>query len=132
MVVVTNGTASLEVLEEILPWVDAFNIDLKGFTDPVYQSYAGSLEQVKAFIQRAAGEAHVEVTSLIVPGKNDSPEQMDRQAAWLASVNPDIPLHITRYFPRWKDTDAPTDIGLMKELQQVAQRHLSKVYLGNV
>ena len=132
VVVVTNGTASLEVLEEILPWVDAFNIDLKGFTDPVYQNYAGSLEQVKAFIQRAAGEAHVEVTSLIVPGKNDSPEQMDRQAAWLASVNPDIPLHITRYFPRWKDTDAPTDIGLMKELQQVAQRHLSKVYLGNV
>lgn len=131
-VVVTNGTASLPVLEEILPYVDAFNVDLKGFTDPVYQSYAGSLEMVKDFIARAAKDAHVEVTSLIVPGRNDSVEEMDRQAAWLASVDPDIPLHITRYFPRWKETADPTDLVLMEELEQAAKKHLNKVYLGNV
>lgn len=132
VVVVTNGTASLETLEEILPYVDAFNIDLKGFTDPVYQSYAGSLEQVKQFIERAAKDAHVEVTSLIVPGKNDSLEQMDQQARWLASVDPDIPLHITRYFPRWKEQEAPTDIRQMEQLQKVAEKYLHRVYLGNV
>ncbi|OLU45912.1 AmmeMemoRadiSam system radical SAM enzyme [Faecalibaculum rodentium] len=132
VVVVTNGTASQEALEEILPFVDAFNIDLKGFTDPVYQSYVGSLEQVKAFIERAARDAHVEITSLIVPGKNDSLEQMEEQAKWLASVDPDIPLHITRYFPRWKETEDPTDIEQMKQLQKVAEKYLHKVYLGNV
>ena len=77
-------------------------------------------------------DAHVEITSLIVPGKNDSLEQMEEQAKWLASVDPDIPLHITRYFPRWKETEDPTDIEQMKQLQKVAENHLHKVYLGNV
>ena len=72
----------------------------------------------------------MEITSLIVPGKNDSLEQMDQQAKWLASVDPDIPLHITRYFPRW--TEDPTDIEQMKKLQKVAEKYLHKVYLGNV
>jgi pyruvate formate lyase activating enzyme len=74
----------------------------------------------------------VELTSLIVPGKNDSLEDMEREAAWIAGIDPDIPLHITRYFPRHRMAEPPTRISLMRELKSVAERHLSRVLLGNV
>ena len=83
-VLVTNGTAELSVLEEILPYIDAMNIDLKGFTKDYYRKLGGSLEAVKAFIRRAAEECHVELTTLIVPGENDSEEEMEREAEWIA------------------------------------------------
>ena len=81
-VLVTNGTASLSVLEEILPYIDAMNIDLKGFTDRYYRDVLkGDLETVKAFITRAARDCHVELTCLIVPGENDSREEMEDMCA---------------------------------------------------
>ena len=67
-----------------------------------------------------------------MPGLNDSLDDMDKEAAWIASLDPDIPLHITRYFPRYKYREAPTDINLMKELKAVAEKHLNRVLLGNV
>ena len=79
-----------------------------------------------------AEACHVELTSLIVPGMNDDPEDMEREAAWIASVDPEIPLHITRYFPRYKMRKSATDISLLKDLKRVAERHLAKVLLGNV
>ena len=131
-VLVTNGTAELPILEELLPYIDAMNIDLKAFRPELYKWLGGDLQTVMNFITRAAQESHVELTSLIVPGKNDSLEDMEREAAWIAGIDPDIPLHITRYFPRHKMAEPPTRISLMRELKSVAERHLNRVLLGNV
>ena len=132
-VLVSNGEASKEVLNEILPYIDAMNIDLKGFRDDIYRSYGGVLDLVMDFIKTAALSCHVEVTSLIVPGMNDSEADMEEEAKWLASVDPDIPLHITRYFPQYKMRDrAPTSIPLMKKLAGIASKYLNHVYLGNI
>ena len=131
-VLVTNGTCELPVLEEILPFIDAMNIDLKGFRPEVYEKLGGDLETVKAFIERSAKASHVEITSLIVPGLNDSPDDMEEEAKWLASIDPEIPLHITRYFPRYRYSEAATDIVLMRKLKTIAERHLKRVLLGNV
>lgn len=132
-VLVTNGTASLEVLEELLPWMDAMNIDLKGFRQEYYRKLGGDLETVKAFIARAAESCHVELTTLIVPGENDSPEEMEAQAEWIASLNPAISLHITRFFPRYRMEDRQaTDVGQLYSLARTAGKYLEKVYVGNV
>ena len=132
-VLVTNGTASQKVLEELLPWIDAMNIDLKGFREEYYRKLGGDLETVKAFITRAAESCHVELTTLIVPGENDSPEEMEAQAKWISGLNPAIPLHITRFFPqyRMKDREA-TDVDQLYCLARIAERYLERVYVGNV
>ena len=132
-VFVTNGTASQKVLEELLPWIDAMNIDLKGFREEYYRKLGGDLETVKAFITRAAESCHVELTTLIVPGENDFPEEMEAQAKWISGLNPAIPLHITRFFPRYrmKDREA-TDVDQLYRLARTAGRYLEKVYVGNV
>ncbi|MDE7112902.1 MAG: radical SAM protein, partial [Acetatifactor sp.] len=132
-VLVTNGTASQKVLEELLPWIDAMNIDLKGFREEYYRKLGGDLETVKAFITRAAESCHVELTTLIVPGENDSPEEMEAQAKWISGLNPAIPLHITRFFPRYrmKDREA-TDVDQLYCLARIAERYLERVYVGNV
>ena len=111
-VLVTNGCAELSVLEELLPYVNAMNIDLKGFTGEWYEKLGGDLETVKRFIARAAQDCHVELTTLIVPGENDSEEEMEREARWIASLDRKIPLHVTRFFPQYRMADkAPTWIG---------------------
>ena len=131
-VLVTNGTAELPVLEEILPYIDAMNIDLKGFTQDYYWKLGGDLDTVKAFIKRAAQVCHVELTTLIVPGENDSMEEMERQAGWIAGVDPDIVLHVTRFFPRYrmKDRNA-TDVKTIYRLRDAAGKYLKHVYTGN-
>ncbi|MDE5588071.1 MAG: radical SAM protein, partial [Acetatifactor sp.] len=132
-VLVTNGTASQKVLEELLPWIDAMNIDLKGFREEYYRKLGGDLETVKAFITRAAESCHVELTTLIVPGENDSPEEMEAQAKWISALNPAIPLHITRFFPRYRMQDREaTDVNQLYRLARTAERYLEKVYVGNV
>lgn len=131
-VIVTNGSVTDRVLDAILPLTDAVNIDLKGFTDRYYSSLGGSLEVVKHAIERAAVSCHVELTTLIVPGENDSVEEMEELAAWTASVSPEIVLHVTRFFPRWHMTDREaTDIMTVYSLAQTARRYLKHVYTGN-
>lgn len=131
-VIVTNGSVTEEVLEEILPFTDAMNIDLKGITDAFYRSLGGDLETVKRFIKRSAPACHVELTTLIVPGENDSEGQMEQLAAWVAGVDDKIPLHVTRFFPRWKMTDRPpTKVETVCRLADVAGRHLKHVFTGN-
>ena len=132
-VLVTNGTASMEVLEELLPWMDAMNIDLKGFREEYYRKLGGDLETVKNFIARAAESCHVELTTLIVPGENDSLIDMEAQAKWIAGLGRDIPLHITRFFPQYhmRDREA-TDVDLLYSHARTAGKYLEKVYVGNV
>lgn len=131
-VVVTNGYICEEPLRELLPLIDAFNIDLKGFTEEYYHKLRGDLETVKRSIEIASGQCHVEVTTLIVPGENDSEEEMEALSGWLASLNPEIPLHISRFFPRWhmQDRDA-TPVTQVYRLAKLARRHLKYVHEGN-
>ena len=131
-VLVTNGTGEIPVLEELLPCIDAMNIDLKGFTQDYYRKLGGDLDTVKAFIKRAAQVCHVELTTLIVPGENDSLEEMERQAGWIAGVDPDIVLHVTRFFPRYRMADRKaTDVELVYRLRDAAGKYLKHVYTGN-
>ena len=132
-VLVTNGTAALAVLEELLPWIDAMNIDLKGFRGEYYQKLGGNLEMVQTFIARAVESCHVELTTLIVPGENDSPEDMEAQAKWISGLRSSIPLHNTRFFPRYRMRDKEaTDVKQLYHLAGIAGRYLEKVYVGNV
>ncbi|MCR5093273.1 MAG: AmmeMemoRadiSam system radical SAM enzyme [Lachnospiraceae bacterium] len=131
-VAVTNGCVTDTVLDEILPVIDAWNIDLKVFTEEGYRRLGGDLKTVMNTITRAAAVSHVEVTSLIVPGLNDSPADMEREAAWLAGIDPEMILHITRYFPRFRMREPATDIACMEQLRKTAQRYLKRVLLGNI
>ncbi|MGB4659190.1 MAG: AmmeMemoRadiSam system radical SAM enzyme, partial [Mobilitalea sp.] len=131
-VVVTNGYICEKPLLELLPFIDAFNIDLKCFTEDFYHKLRGDLATVKRSIVLASAKSHVEVTNLIIPGENDSEEEMEALSSWIASVNPDIPLHVSRFFPRWhmQDRDA-TPIATVYHLAEVARKHLNKVHVGN-
>ena len=132
-VLVTNGTASLEVLEELKPYMDAMNIDLKGFTDHYYSEVlGGSRQMTMAFIEEAVKFCHVELTTLIVPGENDSEEEIREMTEWIAGLDEEIPLHISRFFPRFNMTDRDaTDVGLIYRLADVARERLKYVYTGN-
>ena len=131
-VLVTNGTADIGVLEELLPFIDAMNIDLKGFTEEYYERVGGDLDTVKTFIARAVRECHVELTTLIVPGENDGVKEMEAEAKWIASLGREIPLHVTRFFPRYQMTDREaTDVGRVYELAEAAGRYLKHVFVGN-
>ena len=131
-VLVTNGSAHLSILEELLPYIDAMNIDLKGFSSAYYRRLGGDLETVLAFIRRAAKDCHVELTTLIVPGENDSEEEMEREAQWIASIDPKIPLHVTRFFPRYRmQNREATDVERILRLKAIADRQLAYVCTGN-
>nr|MCR4586447.1 radical SAM protein [Lachnospiraceae bacterium] len=137
-VLVTNGSVGLNVLEELAAYVDAMNIDLKCFNDKYYRDVLkGDFEAVKSFITRAAEFCHVELTTLIIPGENDSDEEMEELSEWVheqeLKAGKEIPLHITRFFPRSRYSDRqPTKTGRVYELAAVARRRLKYVYEGNV
>ena len=136
-VLVTNGTAELSVWEELRPYVDAMNIDLKGFTDRYYHKVlGGNRQQVLAFIEEAVKTCHIELTTLIVPGENDSEEEMRELSRWISRLkNPDgesLPLHVSRFFPRFHMLDRPpTEIRTVRSLAAVAAESLEYVYTGN-
>ena len=140
-VLVTNGTASPEILEEVSPYIDAMNIDLKGFTDRYYtEVLKGSRQMTMDFIREAVKRCHVELTTLIVPGENDTAEEMMELSAWIAGLKDvsggksgrEIPLHISRFFPRFRMTDREaTDPGLVYRLAETAKKNLQYVYPGN-
>lgn len=131
-VLVTNGTIEVAPWQALLPLIDAVNIDLKGFTEPWYRALGGDLETVKRSIALAAENCHVEVTTLIVPGENDGMEEMEALSRWLASVGADIPLNVSRFFPRHRMTDRPpTPVETVYRLADAAREHLQFVYTGN-
>ncbi|MDL2236632.1 AmmeMemoRadiSam system radical SAM enzyme [Christensenellaceae bacterium OttesenSCG-928-K19] len=131
-VAVTNGMVCPAPLEALLPHLDAMNIDLKAFTQAFYDKVGGDLDAVKNSIALAAKHCHVEVTTLIIPGENDSQQEIEALAAWLASVNPKIPLHVSRFFPRFHMTEKPpTPVQTIYALASTARKHLKYVYEGN-
>ncbi|MGF7144396.1 pyruvate formate lyase activating enzyme [Anaerotaenia torta] len=131
-VAVTNGYICEEPLKELLPCIDAFNIDLKGFTEEFYHRLGGDLATVKRTILLAAEQCHVEVTTLIIPEENDREEEMLELSCWLAGIDPNIPLHISRFFPRWKMQDREaTPVEKIYRLARIARQKLKFVYEGN-
>jgi len=131
-VLVTNGMICFHPLKNLLPYIDAMNIDLKGFSEDFYKKLGGDLETVKNTIVLSSKSCHVEVTTLVIPGENDSPGEMEKEAKWLASVDPDIPLHISRFFPRYRMLDkAPTSLETIYALRDTASQYLNYVYTGN-
>ena len=132
-VLVSNGCAEENVVEEIAPFIDAANIDLKGPSQEFYDWAGGDFAAVCGTIRILhSARCHVEVTTLVVPGRNDSDADIDAIAAFIASVSPDIPLHVTRFFPRWQMADSqPTPVATVRRLADVARRRLSRVLVGN-
>ncbi|MCL2168980.1 MAG: AmmeMemoRadiSam system radical SAM enzyme [Defluviitaleaceae bacterium] len=132
-IIVTNGSINQRPLEALLPYIDAMNIDLKSFSPAFYENIKGSLETTKQTITLASKHCHIEVTSLIIPNENDSESEMTQLASWLSSINPNIPLHLSRFFPRHNYAHkAPTPKETIYKLKEIAQKHLVNVFVGNM
>lgn len=131
-VVVSNGYVCTKPLLELLQYADAFNIDLKAFSEDFYSKIGGDLKTVCETIKTIAKHAHIEVTTLIIPGMNDSEMEIEELAKWLAGIDSDIPLHLSRFFPRYKLTDiAATDVRVIYKLADIARNYLKHVHEGN-
>jgi len=133
-IMVTNGYWSQESFEFISDYIDAVNIDLKGSAE-VYKKFCGaSVEPVKETIRRCFEKGiHVEVTTLIIPGVNDSLIELEKIAKFLASVSPKIVWHISRFFPMYKMTDKEvTSVEILEAAQRIGKKYLENVYVGNV
>jgi pyruvate formate lyase activating enzyme len=133
---VTNGYMTAETLEAARGWLDACNVDLKAFREKTYKDVCGAhLEPVLESIRlmRRLG-MWVEVTTLVVPGLNDSPEELRDMARFLAGVGRDIPWHISRFHPDYKYTEAPaTPIETLERAASLgAEEGLHYIYIGNV
>lgn len=133
-VLVTNGLIMPEPLEELLPLIDAMNVDIKSMSDAFYQNLCGirSGEMARHTVEVAWGRCHVEITNLVVTGANDSDEDFRALTDWAASISPDLPLHISRYRPMYKHTAPPTSIERMQRALTIAREKLNFVYVGNV
>jgi pyruvate formate lyase activating enzyme len=132
-VLVTNGFIQPEPLAELLPFIDALNIDVKGFTGEYYQKVCrGSLEPVLKAVETAVhAGCHVELTTLLVPGLNDAPEEVRALSNWIAELSPFIPLHLTRYYPQYKMELPPTPLATLERAWEIAREKLAYVYIGN-
>ncbi len=134
-VMVTNGYVSEKTLHEYLGFIDAFNVDLKAFSNDFYRRLAGaSLDPVKKALQIIARSGrHLEITTLIIPGRNDSVAEMIEEASWIAGeLGRDVPLHLSRYFPMYKRNDPVTPEETLQRLYDTARSHLNYVYVGNL
>jgi pyruvate formate lyase activating enzyme len=134
-VMVSNGYVNKEPLDEIISFTNAFNIDLKAFNNDFYKRLTGAdLEPVKNALRQIAGSGkHLEITTLIIPGKNDNEKEMALQTEWIAGeLGKEIPFHLSRYFPMYKREDPATPTETLKKLADIASNSLSYVYVGNM
>jgi len=134
-VVVSNGYINPEPLKSLLPFIDAFNIDLKAFTDEFYHKHTkGKLNPVLETLKLIAGSrSHLEITNLVIPGLNDDELIFEEMVKWIASeLGTNIPLHLSRYFPQFEMGVAPTPIDKLESLYNLAKNYIHFVYLGNV
>lgn len=130
-VIVTNGYINKEPLEALLPVIDAMNIDLKGFSNDFYKKVGGDLEKVKNTITLSRKYCHVEVAVLVIPSENEN--DICDLAMWLASIDSEIPLHLLRFFPRFRYADkTPTSRELVYDLSERAKKYLKNVFIGNM
>jgi pyruvate formate lyase activating enzyme len=132
-VLVSNGYLNPGPTDEILPFIDAANIDLKGFDESFYRiETGGSLKDVERFLLQAAGRVHLEITTLVIPTKNDDTSQIEGIARFVASLGKDTPLHLSAYHPDYKYSIHATAPLSLRALADAARRHLRYVYVGNL
>lgn len=132
-ILVTNGYIEPEPLRELLPHIDAINLDIKSYTEDFYrQLCGGSLHRVLANAKVMAESCHLEVTTLLVPGYNDDPKEIAQLAKFIAGIDSGIPLHLTRYFPNYKMELPPTARETMQTAYDAASKFLRHVFLGNI
>ena len=134
-VMVSNGYINELPLRDLIDRVDAFNIDLKGFTDEFYETQTFStLDPVKETIREiSANGKHLEITNLIIPLLNDDPEVFEEMVQWLArETGKNTVLHLSRYFPGYKKMLPPTPVNKLVEFFYTARKYLNHVYIGNV
>ncbi len=131
-VLVTNGYVSPEPLGELLPLVDAMNIDLKSMDPDFYRKVCeGNLAPVLNTIRAASRSVHVEITALLVTGENDSDDAIRKVVDFVADTDPEIPLHFSRYFPQHRFTSPPTSPARLEAAHRIGREKLSYVYVGN-
>jgi len=134
---VTNGYMTEAMLEAAQPWLDAANVDLKGFRDEVYRQYIGARLQpvLDSMKKMKALNIWLEVTTLIIPGVNDDPAELRDAANFVAQeLGPDTPWHLSRFFPSYRMTDTlPTPISTIEQAVEIGHKAgLRYVYAGNV
>ena len=131
-VLVTNGYVSPEPLAELLPLVDAMNVDLKSMDPEFYRKICGgTVAPVLDTIRASSRMVHLEITALLVTGENDSDESIRQVVDFVAGTDPDIPLHFSRYFPQHRFTAPPTPPERLEAAHRIAREKLSYVYVGN-
>lgn len=134
-VMVSNGYISLKPLEELVEIIDAFNIDLKAFTEEFYRKNTKShlkpvLETLKKI--RQAGK-HLEITNLVIPFENDDSTTFKEMIYWInENLGKNSVLHLSRYFPNYKFNNSPTSSQKLLEFFDIASEFLDYVYLGNI
>lgn len=134
-VFVSNGFINPEPLKELISFIDAFSIDLKGFTEDFYRDFTESkLEPVKkSLIAIAKSGKHLEITNLVITGINDGEKTFKEMVNWIAEeCGPKTVFHISRYFPMFKISNLPTSPSKLDRLYQIAKEKLDYVYLGNI
>lgn len=133
-VLVTNGYIEAEPFAELLPLIDGINMDLKSIRPAFYQRLChGTLEPVQRSAKAAVTQTHLEVTALVIPGHNDTDEELEEMAQWIAGeLGPDVPAHLSAYFPRYKLQAPPTPPETLDRAYAIFQQRLRHVYLGNV
>ena len=135
-ILVSAGYVEKEPLRELLPYIDAANIDIKVMDDGIYRRYCGAtlapvLENILSM--QTAG-VHLEITNLLVTGLNDSEEQVRKLCQWMVDNGlRDVPLHLSRYFPRYRYKESPTPAATLKKAREVAvSAGIQTVCLGNI
>lgn len=132
-VLVTNGMINEDPLKDLLPIIDAMNIDLKSMDEDFYKKIVkGDLKTVLNTIKLAKKSCHVEITNLIIPTLNDKDEQIGALVDWVADLGVETPIHFSRYFPHYKMRLQPTPIPTLQRAYEIGKNKLRYVYLGNV
>ena len=132
-VLVTNGIIEEEPLRELLPYVDAMNVDIKSMDEAFYRRLCKGMGwPARRTVEIASEQCHVEITVLIIPGENDSDENLSAIFEWAASVNEQMPVHLSRYHPAYKLDAAPTPAATLTRAYELARQHCKFVYVGNI
>lgn len=134
-VLVTNGHIKAEPAADLLPLVDAMNVDIKSIDPSFYRRYCGGyLEPVLAFVEQAAASGClVELTNLVIPGLNDGEKCFADLSRWIRTrLGETVPLHLSAYFPRYKLDIPPTPVSTLERAYRICSEDLAYVYVGNI